>query len=177
MKLLKPFRGATFHSISTHYNPTHKATDWWYKYGTPLVAPENGKVIRILGNEYTPGNTHPLAKGYVIEIEGESGLQHEYWHIMPYLPVKVGDIVTRGQIVAYMGNSGNVLSNGKYVPVADRTKAPYYGTHLHQNVIRGEEYLDPYILIDMTEEPAYTIVDQLSAMGKTVKNMATSIAK
>lgn len=168
MKLLKPFKGASLLTISTYYNPMHKATDWYKKYGEPLVAPENATVTRILGNEYTPSDTHPLARGYALEMLGESGFKHEYWHIMPWLAVTVGDTVTRGQIVAYMGNSGNVLSGGQYVPVDERPKAPFLGTHLHQNLIRDEEYIDPVLEMDLSEEPTYGITDQIKAMAKVL---------
>lgn len=177
-KLLKPFSGADKSLISTYYSPMHKATDWVGKYGTILVAPEDCIVTRILGNSYTPDDTGPLARGYLLAMTGvESDLKHEYWHILPYLPVTVGDVVQRGQIVAYMGNTGNVLSDGMYVPLDERTQAPYRGTHLHQNVIKNGEYIDPYLLMDIEEEPTYTVSDQIISATKTISNMGKSLLR
>jgi murein DD-endopeptidase MepM/ murein hydrolase activator NlpD len=171
MNLLKPFKKAFLSTISTYYSPTHKATDWYKKYGEPLVAPENAVVTRIRGNQYAPFEDIELAKGYVLEMTGESGFKHEYWHIMPFLAVTLGDQVKRGQIVAYMGNSGNVLSDGRYIPLPERSKSPYLGTHLHQNLIKDGEYLDPVLYMDLNEEPQYTALDTLTAIAKVIWNV------
>jgi len=174
MNLVKPYKKASVDLITTYYSPIHKAIDWRSKYGMPLVAPEDGIVTRILGGTYTPNDTMPLARGYVIEITS-GDTRHEYWHILPYTPVLLGDTVKRGQIVAYMGNSGNVLSGGHYVPINERTQAPFAGTHLHQNMITDGEYINSLLYMDLREEPAYTIMDELSAASKTLKNMLASL--
>lgn len=173
--LLKPFKGAALNTVTQGYHNQHRATDWVAKYGTPLVAPEDGEVVRLLGNQYTPGDDFPLKRGYAVEMKGVSGARHEYWHTLPFAPVSLGEQVKRGQIIAYMGNSGIVVSGGQLVPIDERNKPPYKGTHLHQNYIVNGEYLNPLEFIDLGEEPKYSIMDELKAASIVLGKMAKAL--
>lgn len=182
-KLSKPFKG---------FNPAYHVTQIFHKdhqsidvasrspnfgYGTPLCAPEDVKIIEIIGDTYTPGSTRNLERGYGVWMQGlETGLMHQYWHTLPILPVNQGQTVRRGKIVAYMGNAGLVRSGGIYVPLAERTKPSYKGTHLHWTVFKDatQPYtgtkIDPLPLIDMTE-PTYTTGDTIKATTVVVAKM------
>ena len=157
MKLYKPFKNCTSANISTPFSSVHPAVDWYDHYGTPLVAPERVYVQGINSEEYTPNDWTSMKKGNGIKMKGDSGMEYLYWHIQPICPVSIGQTVEAGAIVAYMGNSGNVLAGGVYVPIEDRTKPPYYGTHLHAEFWKDGVRIDPseYMVL----EPTYTIFD------------------
>lgn len=64
-----------------------------------------------------------------------------YMHLKDF-KVNVGDTVSRGQVIATMGNTGNVIP----VPSAS---APYLGTHLHFCLYIGEPYNGGYAVNPM----------------------------
>jgi len=154
-----------------------------FRYGTPLAAPERVKVIRIVGDTYTPSSTQNLKRGYGIFMQGlETGLFHQYWHTLPILPVSVGDIVERGKIVAFMGNAGTVRVGGEYVPVTQRLEDEKPGTHLHWEVMasysagRKGDHIDPEALIDLKKKPTYTSFDVLKATAVVLGKMSKLIS-
>ena len=176
MKLTKPFKGMTIENISQTYHSKHPALDICKSssvasYGTPLCAPEDCTVLNIVGDKYTPNDTHELEKGYGIYLKGEeTGYSYLYWHVLPILPVNTGDSVKRGSIIAFMGNAGLVYTNGVYVPIEERTKSPFKGTHLHLEMFdKGykigdkKSFLNPLERIDLSLEPLYSTVDLLRA--------------
>ena len=177
MKILKPYKNFSLANVTQGYNNLHHAIDsipfrkeGLGGYGTPLVAPEKvtiGKVYTI--NTPREDDDNALMKnGFGLWMKGESGYEHLYWHTQPILPVKTGDVVERGTIVAYVGNSGNVYSGGEYVPVEERNIPNFRGTHLHQQVVLSGQLLNPLDFIDMETEPSYTIFDELKAMAITL---------
>jgi murein DD-endopeptidase MepM/ murein hydrolase activator NlpD len=154
------------------------------RYGTPLAAPERVKVIRIVGDTYTPGDTKNLARGYGIFMQGlETGLFHQYWHTLPILPVSVGDIVERGKIVAFMGNAGTVRVGGKDVPVEQRLEDEKPGTHLHWEIMetytpnKKGKHVDPKTLVDVGKLPTYTSVDVLRSTAVVLGKMSRLLSK
>ncbi len=82
----------------------HNGLDIAARYGTPLHAAENGKVIAI--------GSAPSAYGVWAAIEHESGLVTAYAH-MSVRNVVVGQQVQRGSVVGNMGNTG--LSTGSHI--------------------------------------------------------------
>jgi len=182
-----PFYGATIDSISQTYHGKHPALDMVCSsktsplgYGTPLTAPEDCEVLRITGDTYTPGSSGNLKRGYGIYLTGlETGCTHFFWHTLPIMPVNVGQKVSRGKIVAFMGNAGAVYSNDNYVPLSERTTPPYNGTHLHWEMMgpgyiftEPKNWVNPLDYIDWGSFPAYSNYDFLKAssvvLGKIV---------
>lgn len=88
-------------SITQYYNPGHYAIDIQTKGATrPIFAAEAGTVIRA-ATGWNGGY------GNVIEIDHGNGVVTLYGH-NEALYVQEGDIVTRGQEIAKMGNTGRV---------------------------------------------------------------------
>lgn len=188
MILTKPFKGMNHTCITQGFHDRHKGWDivsyakpYVNGYGTPLCAPERCKIEKIVGDTYTPESHKPLAKGYGVWFTGlETGNVYVYWHTLPYLPVHGGDIVERGQIIAYMGNAGIVRSAGVDVPINERTTPPYKGTHLHVEIYKpgssvggfGGDRFDPALWYNLNLEPQYTVADQLRAIGVVLKKIA-----
>lgn len=74
----------------------HTGLDFPADIGTPVQAAAGGVVVSI--------DPHP-AYGNLVEIDHGNGLLTRYAHLSKLL-VKSGDLVKRGQVVAWVGNSG-----------------------------------------------------------------------
>lgn len=83
-----------------HYGRSHFGIDLQHRGGSPNFAAEAGTVIRA---DYGWNGGY----GNVIEIDHGNGLITLYAHNKE-LYVKKGDVVTRGQAIAFMGNTGRV---------------------------------------------------------------------
>lgn len=183
---LKPYKGFGLSTITQGYTDLHHAIDslpvrsGLVAYGTPLVCPEKVTVTKIYGNEYTPYDDAPLVNGYGLWMQGESGYMHLYWHCQPVFPVSKGDVLERGTIVGYVGDSGNVMTGGIYVPTNERDHAPFLGTHLHQAMVdeRPDSLqkgypVNPIDFIDLDTEPSYGAVEELAAIAVTLSKIAS----
>jgi len=98
----------------------HKGVDFAASTGTPLYATADGVV------------THSgWASGYgrLVKIQHDFGVETRYAH-MSKLRVKVGQRVSRGQLIGDMGASGRVT-----------------GVHLHYEVRVGGKAVNPMIFI------------------------------
>jgi murein DD-endopeptidase MepM/ murein hydrolase activator NlpD len=98
----------------------HSGLDFAVPTGTPVVAPAAGKVI-LTGDYFFNGNTVFLDHG--------QGLITMYCHLS-VIDVKVGDTLTRGQVLGKVGATGRVT-----------------GAHLHWNVSLNDARVDPAIFI------------------------------
>jgi murein DD-endopeptidase MepM/ murein hydrolase activator NlpD len=71
--------------------------------------------------------------GQVVYVIGPGGWRHYYAHLEDFGPQKVGDHVRQGEIIGYVGNSGN---------------AAVSPTHLHYGIyLPGGRAIDPYPLL------------------------------
>lgn len=177
MKLAKPVKGTL--NLTQPFSDKHPGWDFTVLrtplFGAPLCAMERCVVERVTGDTYElEGQIAELKRGYGIWLRGlETGFTYLYWHILPIVPVREGDVVATGQIVAFMGNTGYVVSGGVPVPVDNKVRygASKPGTHCHLEILgpgyrvgtpkRG--FLDPADLIDLSTEPTYTTADFLKA--------------
>ncbi|WP_133470116.1 M23 family metallopeptidase [Paraglaciecola marina] len=94
----------------------HKGLDFAGKEGEPVVSTGSG-IVTWAGSRYGYGN--------LVEINHGNGLTTRYGHNKS-LNVKIGDVVTKGQNIAVMGNTGRST-----------------GAHVHYEVIRKGKQLDP----------------------------------
>lgn len=185
MILTKPIKGLAIADITQGFHKDHKALDIVKRQATnsglPMCAMEQSVVMGITGEEPITDSTSPFLRGYGIKLKGiETGREYLYWHCQPYFPVWGGDTVKRGQIVAFMGNSGYVMVNGQYVQIADRDNLvdgkfslETKGTHLHLEVYENGIQVDPIPLINWNWEPNYGYWALLSAIMVVLKKMAT----
>lgn len=173
----KFFKGFTIDKITQGFHDGHPALDIVNTYGTPLCSAEDGHVMGLRGDgaDGLSESLAELAYGYGIRIKGDSGDEYLYWHCMPMFPVSAGDRVTRGQIIAYMGNSGHVVVNGVDVPVENRLDTNHPGTHLHIEYTHNGVRIDPLPLIDWSLEPNYSKLDVITATVKVVRKIVALI--
>ncbi len=87
--------------ITQYYRSGHYALDIQTRGGGPIFASEAGTVIRAETSGWNGGY------GNVVEVDHGNGLITLYAHNKDVY-VKVGDQVTRGQTIAWMGNTGLV---------------------------------------------------------------------
>lgn len=103
----------------------HKGLDIAAPYGTPIYAATSG-VVSDVGSGWNGGY------GNAVVIDNDDGRTCRYAHMSWYV-VSEGDTVVKGQIIGYVGNTGNS-----------------YGNHLHFEVITSDgNYSNPlnYIYI------------------------------
>ena len=94
----------------------HKGLDFAGKEGDPVVATAAGLVTWASERQ---------GYGNLIEIDHGNGLVSRYGHNAS-LNVKIGDVVTKGQVVATMGSTGRST-----------------GAHVHYEVLRNGKPIDP----------------------------------
>jgi murein DD-endopeptidase MepM/ murein hydrolase activator NlpD len=102
----------------------HKGIDLAAPHGTSVLCAEGG-TVRIATEKYVAAPT----AGTVVVVDHGGGQQTFYSHLSS-LSVKVGQKVTRGQVVGRVGNTG--VSTGP---------------HLHFEVWEGETHVDPATVI------------------------------
>ena len=96
--LQKPCSASCYYT--QHYRPGHYAVDMQDRGGGPVFAAEAGRIVRAEGG-WNGGY------GNVIEVDHGNGLVTLYAHNKEHY-VSEGDIVQRGQLIAWMGNTGRV---------------------------------------------------------------------
>ena len=130
------------YTITTYYSSSHQALDIYQGYGANIYAANNGVVTMVKGG-CVPGNLGCNGRGgnYIVINHNHSNYYTVYMHLKD-IKVSVGDVVSRGQLIGSMGNTGNVVPT----PTAS---APYLGTHLHFCLYIGEPYKGGYAVNPM----------------------------
>jgi peptidoglycan LD-endopeptidase LytH len=77
---------------------THQGIDIFAPKGTPVRSTTRGLVLRV-GQNRLGGN--------VVWIFGPGGQRHYYAHLERFADLRPGDLVMPGDIVGYVGNTGN----------------------------------------------------------------------
>ena len=92
-----------------------------------IVAHSDGVVVEVINNVKVSTPSDATNPGNMVKIDHGNGYQTRYLH-MAYntLKVKVGDRVKRGQVLGYMGDTGNA-----------------FGGHLHFEVIKNGSKINP----------------------------------
>ena len=124
----------TPYTITTYYGyrwgTMHAAIDIYYGYGSNIYAANNGTVVMVKGG-CTPGYLGCNGRqGNVIYIDHNIGGYYTVYMHLATILVKEGQVVSRGQKIGVMGNTGEVY------PVPS-SYSPYSGTHLHFATWRG----------------------------------------
>jgi murein DD-endopeptidase MepM/ murein hydrolase activator NlpD len=108
--------GALWSGFRTPERPTHDGIDFGAEPGTEILAVGAGTVIRVRCNATLNGQTYscdidgsPSVRGcgWYADIEHGDGTVTRYCHMLTAPLVAVGDAVQTGQVIGYIGNSGN----------------------------------------------------------------------
>jgi len=119
--------GPSIHPFGRYWY-LHRGLDLAFLYGTPIVSTANGKVTKI---DYNPNGF-----GLYIDIQHKYGFKTRYAHLQRQL-VELGQVVSQGDVIGTMGNSGQST-----------------GAHLHYEVMIGTQLVDPVKFLNMTNSSA-----------------------
>ncbi|WP_138751135.1 M23 family metallopeptidase [Paenibacillus sinopodophylli] len=139
-RLTSPF-GMRMHP-KLHVNKFHRGVDLVVTPGNgPLHAFVAGTVLYAkLG---VPGIGIPAEMGIVVAIKDNKGCLHIYAHLSAAI-VKVGDKVTKGQMIGKQGTTGASTGNHLHYEVR-KAAAPLYGwTATEAGVVEPTQYLQDY---------------------------------
>lgn len=106
---------------------THEGIDIFAARGTPIQATTAGIVSKV--GENTLG-------GRVVVIVGPGGAGHHYAHLEEYADIAPNDWVDAGDIIGYVGDSGNAKGTPPHV---------HYGIYIQGNAV------NPYPLLQKSE--------------------------
>jgi len=84
-----------------YYSHFHGGIDIANGCGTPILAVGTG-TVKASGQPLWPWDS-----GYGVVISHGSGVQSWYWHLKAVVVVSPGQVVSRGQVIGYEGNTGN----------------------------------------------------------------------
>jgi len=124
--LSSAFSRMRYHPI-LHEGRPHEGIDVSAPYGAPIEAPASGSVIQA-GWEAGYGN--------VVVIDHGFGIVTKFAHASRIL-VRVGDKVTRGELIAQVGNTG--LSTGPHL---------HYEVHVNGRPVDPRRYILPGVVTD-----------------------------
>jgi murein DD-endopeptidase MepM/ murein hydrolase activator NlpD len=124
-----PLPGAPIVSgYRTGERPDHDGLDLWADKGTPIYAASDGSVNRVrcnatlYGADYscdTDGSPEVRGCGWYMQIAHPDGTLTRYCHMVSEPLFKVGDTVEAGDIIGYVGSSGN--SSGPHLHLEAHT--------------------------------------------------------
>ena len=128
----KPYKITTGYEY--RWGSFHAAIDIYVGFGSPIYAANNGTVYAV-GTGCVRGNTscNSTRGNYIIINHNIGNYYTQYMHLNTIL-VKPGQVVSRGQKIATMGNTGYV------VPTPAYGSNSYSGTHLDFGVWIGVPY-------------------------------------
>ena len=102
---------------------SHEGIDIFAPRGTPIHSTTPG-IVRKVG-------TNALG-GKIVSILGPGGVSHYYAHLEDYADINPGDWVETGEVIGYVGDSGNA----KGTP-----------THVHYGIYTASGAVNPYPLL------------------------------
>lgn len=114
--------GYRTHPVTGQINSYHKGVDMAAYEGTPIYAVRDG-VVRVAAYAWDTGN--------YVSLGHTGGYISIYMHMTHYI-VKPGDIVSAGQIIGYVGTTGQSTGN-----------------HLHFGIAKNGTYMNPRLFLDL----------------------------
>lgn len=120
IKISSKFSSKRLHPIYGNYKK-HNGVDIVADLWTPIYAAASGKINN---SKFYNGSA-----GHSVEITHKYGFVTRYFHLAFFI-VKNGEYVSKGDLIGYLGGTGNVT-----------------GPHLHYEVIKNNNFLDPLKII------------------------------
>ena len=108
--------GPTRFAARAYRTKSHNGVDFGGPIGTPVLAADDGKVVKTGNNDRGTSRWNRYQYGKHILIQHSNNLTTLYAHLSK-IAVKEGDTVKRGDVIGYLGNTGYA-----------------YGPHLHLSV-------------------------------------------
>ena len=98
--------------------------DWRFHYGVDLSAPSGTPIVATRSGTVTTA-TYSSSAGYYVTLDHGDGFSSKYLHMTHYI-VGVGDTVTAGQVIGYVGSTGTST-----------------GAHLHFSILYNGSHVNP----------------------------------
>ena len=149
-KVTSPFGMRTLNGATRMHNGIDLvAMDAQGRSKTDLITAHTGGVVSSVGYDDSRGN--------YIQIQCH-GAEMVYYHLKEKSPLEKGDPVAQGQVVGYMGSTGNST-----------------GAHLHFGIREGEKWIDPAPFLEKNYGPVEEKTNEIplktlrsGSMGETV---------
>jgi murein DD-endopeptidase MepM/ murein hydrolase activator NlpD len=132
----------------------HEGIDFPVRSGTAVLAAKAGTVARIdadfkdwtpaeeqaafddaVALGYTPSATLDRIRGRQVWIDHGAGIVTRYAHLSAVAPLRVGDVVTQGQVIGAVGSSG-YPEGGPHLHFEIRVGDDFYGDGLPPTALR-----------------------------------------
>jgi len=101
-----------------NYNGGHRGVDIISAYGTPIRAMADGTVVDYLAWNEDLGKENVYSWGNYVKIDHGNGYTTLYAHMSNHPSVVTGQWVSQGQIIGYVGSTGNSSTNHLHLEVA-----------------------------------------------------------
>ncbi len=120
------------YTITTYYGSSHHGIDYYsyLGYDSDILAANNGVVYAVSTGCVAGNASCNGGRGNYIIINHNNGNYYTMYMHLHSVFVQVGDIVSEGEVIASMGNTG-------YVIPTPTSANPYGGVHLHFEVYIG----------------------------------------
>ena len=125
----------------------HYGMDFAAREGTNVYATASGIIVESLYGitSQAYGNTSSsmnYGAGNLITIKHSGGIFSTYFHLQNKQQVKVGDIVTKGQLIGYMGSTGNSTGSHLHFQVEDSSRAGFsFGAMRKASAVNPRQFM------------------------------------
>ena len=123
-------------------SPTKGASS--YHGGIDIGAPQGSKIIAIQSGIISQSGWNG-GNGYSVTIDHQNGYKSMYGHVDPNLIVSVGDVISQGDTIAYVGPK--YVEKKSYTTYTDSTgkttNGATTGPHLHFAVTYNDKKINP----------------------------------
>ena len=115
-RLLVPGEGVLPHQLRDTFaeargNGAHEAIDIPARRGTPVVATDDGRVVKLFNS--IPGGLT------VYQVDRDQKVMYYYAHLDAYAPgLREGDPVQRGEVLGVVGSTGNASASAPHLHFA-----------------------------------------------------------
>jgi len=134
------------------YHHDYPATDIFAPEGTPFVAVTNGTITFTRHTDtWKPGNDDPAARGGIsVSLNGNDGVRYYASHLQKLFSwVQVGEKVHAGQILGYVGKTGNARYTPSHIHFGISPPGPETDWKTRRGIISPYPYLKAWEQGDM----------------------------
>lgn len=156
------------HNEKTFFGDSTKLENY-YCYGLPVLSPAKGKIVNVINSSSDMpigelgGGEYPEGNFITIEVAPNEFLF--ICHLKPNsITVKIGDLVSQGQVIGQVGNSGNTSEPHIHIHLQDRNDVIGEGIPLYfYNYIVNGKIIDRGM-------PTGGFDDNMKSTGQIIQN-------
>lgn len=130
-KFVKPVEGTQATTYNTGLVKCETIGTYKTNNGIEIQAKLNSPVSSVLDGKVEAVNNDGTELGQYVVIDHQNGYKTVYANLKEGIKLKVGDKVKKGQVIGYVGETRGSYAN------------EYYGDHLHFEVKKSNQYVDP----------------------------------